>query len=114
VTTTAVTLSHSAYVRQSGRVGLWANFIDRDAVIYDLSSTAFGFATLLSRVYPSSTPVKGAQLQAVYSGDSNLFSNWSDVQAIEFFIDKSKTTSGTGSRRTRNGLISNQFLVERW
>lgn len=111
ITENPISIKSTEYEAVSGRVGIFPQFIDRDASVDLLSATTGAFATMVSKAFPSRTPVKGVQINAEYSRDSNLFRNWEDLVPAEFYIDKSKTTSGFGSRRTESGLVSNLFFV---
>lgn len=112
--TSPVISSNSNYTKAVGRSGFYTEFVDRDAILLDLSASAASYATMTSVAFPSRTPVRGARLVAGFSGDNNLFSTWSDIVPAEFYIDQTKSLSGKGSRRTSSGLLSNHFTVDDW
>jgi len=96
---------------RNGRVGFTADLVDRDSYVDALVTAPVGYALMRTKIYESRDPVDGARLQAVYSPDSNLFTNLTGADA---FRDQTKTVSGKGSIRTLAGLDTNQFIVEDW
>lgn len=106
-----ITLTNSAYTYRNGRVGFIASLISRDAYVEALDVAPTGFAELVTQVYPSRTPVDGAQLAAVCASDINLFSS---VTGSDVIIDQTKTISGSGSYRTAIGVTTNTFIVDDW
>ena len=106
----------------SGRIGWYVEFADKDMYIsaFDLESAAY--AVLKTKQFISETPVEGAQLFTVDSGDKNLFERFSSLSALDrVYIDNQKTSSGGSSYvfesfgGSKNpGAISNQFTVNDW
>lgn len=99
------------YTFRQGRVGLTGVFHDRDGYIDDFSAASIGFATATSKVFQSNTPVDGAQLQATFAEDTNM---WTSFFATDLFLDMNKTTTGRGSYSSARQLMTNQFVLEDW
>jgi hypothetical protein len=106
----------------SGRIGWYVEFADKDMTVsaFDLESAAY--AVLRTKQFVSETPVEGAQLFTVDSGDKNLFERFSPLSPLDrVYVDNQKTSSGSSSYvfesfgRSKNpGVISNQFTVNDW
>lgn len=96
---------------RQGRVGIDASAFDFDMSIDDFSAASIAYATATSRVFSSLTPVDGAQIQAVFAEDANL---WNSFYGTDLFLDLNKTTTGRGSYSSAIQLMSNQFLLEDW
>lgn len=105
------TLTDVDFLVRSGRVGYFAGFLSRDGYVKDISVSPQGYATLETEVFVSRSPVDGAQLQAIFSTDINL---WDAYTGPDFLIDQTKTLSGTGSYRTTFGITTNTFVVDDW
>jgi hypothetical protein len=105
-----------------GRIGWHASISDADLYIsaFDLDSASY--AKLITKQFISETPVEGAQLFTVDSGDKNLFEKFLPLsQADRVYVDNQKTVSGEGSYVFESfgvsknpGAVSNQFTVNDW
>ena len=92
-----------------GRMGWYANFVDRDPQIQSFNGFALAFSTLITTPMQSLTPVDGVQLNAAYSLDDNLFTTFSGNPAPPA-IDTQRTLSGS-SFLTNGPIVSNTFLI---
>lgn len=115
-------VSSGEWMPASGRIGWYVEFADKDVAVtaFDLESAAY--ALLRTKQFVSETPVEGAQLFTVDSGDKNLFEKFSPLSPSDrVYIDNQKTASGLGSFAFQSygqarypGVISNQFTVNDW
>lgn len=106
----------------SGRIGWYFEFADKDMYVsaYDLESAAY--AILRTKQFISETPVEGAQLFTVDSGDKNLFEEFFPLSPLDrVYVDNQKTSTGVSSyvfesfgQAQNPGVISNQFTVNDW
>lgn len=115
-------VSSADWTPASGRIGWYAEFADKDMSIsaFDLESAAY--AVLTTKQFVSETPIEGAQLFTVDSGEKNLFEEFFPLSRNDrVYIDNQKTASGLGSFAFQSygesenpGIISNQFTVNDW
>jgi hypothetical protein len=115
-------VSSAEWSTAAGRIGWYVEFADKDMSIsaFDLESAAF--AVLRTKQFISETPIEGAQLFAVDSGEKNLFERFFPLSTSDrVYIDNQKTAGGLGSfafqsygGTQRPGVISNQFTVNDW
>lgn len=105
------TLTDTRYLYRNGRVGFVASLLTRDAYVESIEVAPTGFATMVSQIYNSRTPIDGAQLAARFASDENFFDG---VSGPDFSVDQTKTVSGFGSYRTSKSLTTNAFVVDDW
>jgi hypothetical protein len=105
-----------------GRVGWYGSVSDKDMSISSFNLGSASYANLVTKPFISETPIEGAQLFTVDSGDKNIFERFFPLsQSDTVQIDNQKTVSGEGSyvfesfgTATNPGAISNQFTVNDW
>lgn len=95
---------------EQGRVGFFAHFLDYDVQLDTWLAAATAFSSFQTKIFPSHTPVDGAQLAATFSSDQNLFSLFTGTDVA---VDTTTSLSGS-SWRASNSLFSNLFFVEDW
>ena len=105
-----------------GRIGWHASISDADLYLSSFDLDSASYAKLVTKQFISETPVEGAQLFTVDSGDKNLFEQFFPLsQADRVYVDNQKSVSGEGSYvfesfgDSKNpGAVSNQFTVNDW
>lgn len=109
-------IENTDFERVRGRVGFYAEFANKDVEIDYLRSSNVSFATLRTAIFHSRTPIDGAQLAVVASGDANLWEDWDltvaatgDPTDDSFNLDTNKKVSLTGSYRFVGGGL-NEFM----
>lgn len=114
--------SDGAWSNVRGRIGWYAEFSDLDAHISSFNLESAAYASMTTKTFISETPVDGAQIFTVDSGDKNLFTGFTSLNVEdEVLIDNQKSLSGQGSLvfhslggSFRPGVQSNEFFVEDW
>lgn len=106
----------------AGRIGWYVEFADKDVLIEAFDLESAGYAVLKTKTFVSETPMEGAQLFTVDSGERNLFERFTPLASgDQVYIDNQKTSSGLGSFVMESfgsseypGVVSNEFTVDDW
>lgn len=101
---------NAAYIREQGRVGWNVSLVDRDVQLHFFGASTTSFSTMRTKVFNTYSPVDGAQLQATFSSDTNL---WTGFQGQDMGAESSRTLSNQ-SYRASLPIFTNDFLVEDW
>jgi hypothetical protein len=87
---------NSAFIRTTGRVGLWADFVDYDVSIDDLSAQSEVFSILRTTPFLTHTPIDGGQLFAEASVATDIFNGFTSMDPFdEVDIDSQRSLSGS-------------------
>jgi hypothetical protein len=115
---------NGAFLRNAGRVGLWAAFSDFDVSIEDITAQSEVFSIIRTKSFQAHTPIDGAQLFVESSISSNIFNGFLSMDPFDFVDrDSQRSLSGSsykfipGDRTTEDrpaGLVAGILTIEDW
>lgn len=116
----STTYTSAEWAEKSGRIGWHVSLID-DTQLRSFDFAPSTYALLRTKTVYTDTPVDGAQLFTVDSGDKNVFEYVKPSNPEDFVeVDSTKSLSGASYKISPAGksffpgFLSNQFSVSNW